>query len=71
MALYLLQSVDLNVLGCHEEDFGHGASVHLGYRYGEDQQPGEHADQGVDHDQHRVTQQQPHKSADATLQRGT
>lgn len=56
MSVHLLQCVNLNVLRCHEEDFGHHASIHLGYRYGEDRQPGEHAGEAVDHNQDRVTQ---------------
>lgn len=56
MSVHLLQCVNLNVLWCHEEDFGHRASIHLGYRNGEDRQPGEHAGEAVDHNQDRVTQ---------------
>lgn len=68
MAVYLFQSVNLNVLRCHEEDGGQCASIHLGYRYREDKQPGEHTGQGVDHGQDRVTQQKPDISTYATLQ---
>ncbi len=69
--MYLSQFVDLNVLWCHEEDGGQRANIHLGYGYSEDRQPGKHIGQEVDHNQDRVTKDQPKISADATLQRRT
>lgn len=56
MTVNLFQSVNLNVLWCHAEDSDQCASIHLEYRYREDQQPGEHTGQGVDHSEDRVTQ---------------
>lgn len=59
----------MNVLWSHEEDGGQCASIHLGYRDGEDEQPGENTGHGVDHSQDGITQKKPNISADATLQR--
>lgn len=59
----------MDVLRCHEQDGVQHASVHLRHRYREDQQPGEHAGQGVDHSHHRVAQQEPDASTVATLGR--
>lgn len=56
MTLYLFHSVDMDVLWCHEEDSGQCASIHLGYRDGEDQQPGEHTGKGVEYSQNGITQ---------------
>lgn len=69
MTLYLPGYMDLHILWCHEEDSGQCASVHLRYRDGEDREPGEHTDECMDQSQYRVTQQQPHISTDATLQK--
>lgn len=56
VTVYLFQCVNLNVLWCHEEDCGHRACIHLGYRYSEDEHPGKHTGQRVDDSQDRVTQ---------------
>lgn len=69
MAGYLFQPVHVNVLWSHKEDGGQCASVHLGYRDGEDEQPGENTGHRVDHSQDGITQKKPNISADATLQR--
>lgn len=65
----LIKSMDLNVLWGHEENCGQDAAVHFCNRDGKDWKPGQNACQGMDHCQKRVTQQQPEKSAEATLQK--
>lgn len=63
--------MDLNFLRSHEEDSGQDTAIHLGYRDGEDQHPGENTCEGVDNSQHRVTQKQPNVGTDPTLQKHT
>lgn len=59
---------DGDVLGRQEEDDAQSLSVHLGDRDGEDQDPRDDADQSVNHDQGRISQQQPHVGGETTLQ---
>lgn len=65
----LFQPAHVDVIWRHEEDGGQRASVHLGHRDGEDEEPGEDAGYRVDHSQDGITQKKPKVSADAPLQR--
>lgn len=56
-----------DVLRRQEQNDAHGLSAHLGDRDGEDQDPGDEADQRMDDSQGRKTQQQPDVGGETML----